>query len=52
MPFIFVSLSSISNDSVNKALGFADLHHEFTILIITVPIILGLGVLCLKKQES
>ena len=42
----------ISRGVFNKALGFADLHHEFMILVITVPIILGLGVLCLKKQES
>ena len=42
----------ISRGVFNKALGFADLHHEFLILVITVPIILGLGVLCLKKQES
>ena len=42
----------ISRGVFNKALGFADLHHELTILLITVPIILGLGILCLKKQES
>ena len=42
----------ISRGVFNKALGFADLHHEFLILVVTVPIILGLGVLCLKKQES
>ena len=42
----------ISRGVFNKALGFAELHHEFMILVITVPIILGLGVLCLKKQES
>lgn len=42
----------ISRGVFNKALGFADLHHEFMILVITVPIILGLGILCLKKQES
>ena len=42
----------ISRGVFNKALGFAELHHEFMILLITAPIILGLGVLCLKKQES
>ena len=42
----------ISRGVFNKALGFADLHHDFLILVITVPIILGLGVLCLKKQET
>ena len=42
----------ISRGVFNKALGFAELHHEFLILVITVPIIIGLGVLCLKKQES
>ncbi len=42
----------ISRGVFNKALGFADLTHPLVILVITVPIVLALGVLCLKKQES
>jgi len=36
----------------NKALGFSDLLTPFIVLLITVPIILGVGILLLKKQEA
>ena len=36
----------------NKALDFSDLHHPFLVLVIMIPIILSLGVLFQKKQES
>ena len=36
----------------NKALGFSDLRAPFIVLLITVPIILGIGILLLRKQEA
>ena len=36
----------------NKALGFNDLLLPFIILLVTVPIILGVGIMLLKKQEA
>ncbi len=36
----------------NKALGFNDLLMPFIILLVTVPIILGVGIMLLKKQEA
>ena len=36
----------------NKALQFNDLVAPFVVLLITVPIILGIGILLLKKQEA
>ena len=42
----------ISRGIFNKALGFADLRSEILILAVTIPIVIGAGVLCLKKQES
>ncbi|NYT26320.1 ribosome-associated ATPase/putative transporter RbbA [Alcaligenaceae bacterium] len=41
----------ISRGVFNKALGLADLGAYFWPLIIAVPVILGLAVLMLKKQE-
>jgi ribosome-dependent ATPase len=35
-----------------KALGFQDLHREFFILALTIPVLLGLCTVLLKKQES
>ena len=42
----------ISRGVFNKALGFAELYPELLILLISVPIILGLSVMFLKKQEK
>ena len=42
----------ISRGVFNKALHFKDLYHEILILLVSVPVVLGLGVLFLKKQES
>ncbi len=36
----------------NKALGFADLHASFWPLLLAVPVILGLSIVLLKKQET
>ena len=36
----------------NKALHFNDLVTPFIVLLITVPIILGIGILLLRKQEA
>ncbi|MFT0851195.1 ribosome-associated ATPase/putative transporter RbbA [Achromobacter sp. F4_2707] len=42
----------ISRGVFNKALGMAELHDYFWPLIIAVPVILGLAILMLKKQEA
>ncbi len=42
----------ISRGIFSKALGFADLHREFFALTVTLPVLLTLCVLLLKKQES
>ena len=42
----------ISRGIFSKALSFADLHQPFTSLLITIPILLGVTILLLKKQES
>ena len=41
----------ISRGVFNKALGFAELKLPLLILAITVPVVVGAGVLCLRKQE-
>ena len=43
---------TISRGIFNKALEFRDLHQSILILLIMIPIILGLGVVLQKKQES
>jgi ribosome-dependent ATPase len=43
---------NISRGIFNKALGFSDLHASFLPLLIAIPVILGLTVALLKKQES
>jgi ribosome-dependent ATPase len=35
-----------------KGLGFADLHQPLLVLLLTIPVLLGLCVLLLKKQEG
>ncbi len=42
----------ISRGTFSKALGFADLWSAFVPLLITVPVLLGLGTLLLKKQAK
>ncbi len=42
----------ISRGSFSKALDFADLWSSFVPLLITVPVLLGLGTLLLKKQAT
>ncbi len=42
----------ISRGVFSKALGFADLHTYFLPLLIAVPVILGLAIVLLKKQET
>ncbi len=46
-PFLIITRGIFS-----KALGFADLQKEFGTLIVTIPVLLALCVLLLKKQES
>ena len=42
----------ISRGIFNKALTFADLHAPLIGLAVTIPVIVGLAIVCLKKQES
>ena len=41
----------ISRGVFNKALGFAELKIPMLILAVTIPVVIGAGVLCLRKQE-
>jgi ribosome-dependent ATPase len=43
---------TISRGVFNKGLGFASLQGSFWPLLIAVPVILGLSIVLLKKQES
>jgi ribosome-dependent ATPase len=43
---------TISTGTFSKGLGFADLSGAFAALLLAVPVLLGLSVLFLKKQES
>ena len=42
----------ISRGVFNKALNFSDLHVPFFCMLVMVPIILGLGIAVLRKQEA
>jgi len=42
----------ISRGTFAKALGFADLQNAFVPLALAMPVLIGLGVALLKKQES
>ena len=42
----------ISRGVFNKALGFADLNGPFTVLLVTIPVVIAAGALLQKKQES
>jgi ribosome-dependent ATPase len=43
---------TISRGTFSKALGFADLHGPFLSLLLAVPVLMGLCVALLKKQET
>jgi len=43
---------TISTGTFSKGLGFADLSGAFAALLLAVPVLLGLSVLFLKKQEG
>ncbi|HEU0273227.1 MAG TPA: ribosome-associated ATPase/putative transporter RbbA [Candidatus Udaeobacter sp.] len=43
---------TISRGTFSKALGFAGLHQSFIPLLIAIPVLIGLSVLFLKKQEN
>ncbi len=43
---------TISRGTFSKALGFADLHGPFLALLLAVPVLMGLCVALLKKQET
>ena len=43
---------TISRGTFSKALGFADLYGSFIPLLIAIPVLLGLTVALLKKQET
>ncbi|MBX3303460.1 MAG: ribosome-associated ATPase/putative transporter RbbA [Nitrospira sp.] len=43
---------TISRGTFSKALGFADLQEAFLSLLLAVPVLLGLCVVLLKKQET
>lgn len=42
---------SISRGVFNKALGWHDLRGDYLALLLAVPVILGMSILLLKKQE-
>ncbi|OCG20924.1 multidrug ABC transporter ATP-binding protein [Gilliamella sp. wkB108] len=42
----------IARGVFNKALGFADLHSSIFALLVTIPIVIGVSILLLKKQEG
>ena len=42
----------ISRGVFNKALDFHELYPELLALLITVPVVIGCGVMLLKKQEK
>jgi ribosome-dependent ATPase len=43
---------TINRGVFNKALGFSNLHGSFWPLFISVPVVLGLSIVLLRKQES
>jgi ribosome-dependent ATPase len=43
---------TISQGTFSKGLGFADLYGSFIPLLIAIPVLLGLSVALLKKQET
>ncbi len=45
------AMINISRGVFNKALGFADLHHNLWLLALTIPVVLSMAIVLLKKQE-
>ena len=43
---------NISRGVFNKALGFAGLHNSFWLLLAAAPVVVGLSIVLLKKQET
>jgi len=43
---------TITRGTFSKGLGFDDLSAPFLALIVTVPVLLGLGTLLLRKQAN
>jgi len=43
---------TIARGTFSKGLDFADLHSAFVPLVIAIPVLLGLGVALLRKQET
>ncbi|WP_409929520.1 ribosome-associated ATPase/putative transporter RbbA [Sulfuriflexus sp.] len=43
---------TIARGTFSKGLGFADLRDSFVPLLLSIPILIGLGALLLKKQEK
>ncbi|ABC79034.1 ribosome-associated ATPase/putative transporter RbbA [Syntrophus aciditrophicus] len=43
---------TIARGTFSKGLGFADLNNSFIPLLLAVPLLVGLGTILLKKQES
>jgi ribosome-dependent ATPase len=43
---------TISRGTFSKALGFAGLHQSFIPLLIAIPVLVGLSVMFLKKQDT
>ncbi len=43
---------NISRGVFNKALGFADLHASLWPLLVAIPVILGVSIMLLKKQDN
>ena len=45
-------MTVISRGVFNKALGFVDLHSEFWAMLASVPVILGVSIALLRKQDA
>lgn len=43
---------TISRGVFSKALGFSDLHASFLPLLLAIPVVLGMAILLLKKQDA
>jgi len=43
---------TIARGTFSKGLGFADLEASFVPLLLSIPVLIGLGALLLKKQEK
>ncbi len=43
---------TVSRGVFSKSLGFSDLHSSFLPLLLAVPVVLGMAVLLLKKQDA